>query len=218
MVIMDILKELLDKKLVVIARRIPQDKIAKCVEAVIEGGVGLIESTFDQSDKDCIAKNKLCIETMVKAANGRAIIGAGTVLNVEQVHAAYEAGAKYIISPNTNEAVIKETVKLGMISIPGAMTPTEIEQAYSWGAHIVKLFPADDLGAHYIKNVTAPLSHIPLMATGGVNPQTIPEYYAAGAKAFGTGITILKPEFVQAENYEGIKELAKAHVDVVNNL
>ena len=145
-------------------------------------------------------------------------VGAGTVLNVEQVHAAYEAGAKYIISPNTNEAVIKETVKLGMISIPGAMTPTEIEQAYSWGAHIVKLFPADDLGAHYIKNVTAPLSHIPLMATGGVNPQTIPEYYAAGAKAFGTGITILKPEYVQAENYEGIKELAKAHIDAVNSL
>ena len=215
---MDILKELLDKKLVLIARRLPQEKVAKCVEAVIDGGVRFIESTFDQSDPDCIAKNKLCIETMVKVANGRAIIGAGTVLNVEQVHAAYEAGAKYIISPNTNKAVIEETVKLGLISIPGAMTPTEIEQAYSWGAHIVKLFPADDVGLHYIKNISAPLSHIPLMATGGVNPQTIPEFYNAGAKAFGTGITILTKEYVQSENYEGIKELARAHVDAVNKL
>ena len=68
------------------------------------------------------------------------------------------------------------------------------------------------------KNVTGPLSHIPLMTTGGVSPQTIPEYYAAGAKAFGTGITILKPEYVQNENYEGIRELAKVHVDAVNNL
>lgn len=218
MAVMDILKGILDKKLVVIARRIPQDKIKKCVNAVIEGGVSLIESTFDQSDKDCIEKNKACISAMVEAADGRAIIGAGTVLNVEQVRAAYDAGAKYIISPNTNEAVIKETIKLGMISIPGAMTPTEIEQAYSWGAHIVKLFPADDMGAHYIKNVTAPLSHIPLMATGGVNPDTIPEYYQAGAKAFGTGITILKPDYVASENYEGIKELAKAHIDVIKKL
>ena len=94
-----------------------------------------------------------------------------TVLNVEQVHAAYEAGAKYIISPNTNEAVIKETVKLGLISIPGAMTPTEIEQAYSWGAHIVKLFPADDVGFHYIKNISAPLSHIPLMMPQNLSPR-----------------------------------------------
>lgn len=215
---MDILNELLEKKLVVILRRIPQDKVAKCVEAVIEGGIVFIESTFDQSDKDCIENGKRCIETIVKVANGRAIVGAGTVLNVEQVRAAYEAGAKYIVSPNTNEAVVNETLKLGMISIPGAMTPTEIEYAYSLGAHVVKLFPVGDLGAHYIKNVTAPLSHIPLMTTGNVNLQTIPEYYAAGAKAFGTGITVLTPEYVQTENYKGIRELAKAHVDAVNNL
>lgn len=218
MAVMNILEQILDKKLVVIARAIPQDKIEKCVNAVIDGGVALIESTFLQSDKDCIAKNKLCIETMVKAAKGRAVIGAGTVLNTEQVRAAYEAGAKYIISPNTNEAVIKETLKLGMISIPGAMTPTEIERAYSCGAHIVKLFPADDMGVHYIKNLKAPLSHIPLMATGGVNPDTIPEYYRAGAEAFGTGITILKPEYVADNNFEGIKELAKAHVEAIKNL
>lgn len=218
MAVMNILEQILDKKLVVIARAIPQDKIEKCVNAVIDGGVALIESTFLQSDKDCIAKNKLCIETMVKAAKGRAVIGAGTVLNTEQVRAAYEAGAKYIISPNTNEAVIKETLKHGMISIPGAMTPTEIEQAYSCGAHIVKLFPADDMGVHYIKNLKAPLSHIPIMATGGVNPETIPEYYRAGAEAFGTGITILKPEYVADNNFEGIKELAKAHVEAIKNL
>ena len=215
---MNVLNEILTKKLVVIARAIPQDKIKDCVNAVIDGGVSLIESTFCQSDKDCIEKSKLCIETMVKTANGRAIIGAGTVLNTEQVRAAYEAGAKYIISPNTNEAVIKETLKLGMISIPGAMTPTEIEQAYSYGAHIVKLFPADDMGVHYIKNLKAPLSHIPLMATGGVNPDTIPEYYKAGAEAFGTGITILKPDCVASGNFAEITRLAKAHADVIKKL
>lgn len=218
MAVMDILKEILDKKLVVIARRVPQEKIASCVNAVIDGGVCLIESTFDQSDKDCIKKNQLCIEEMVKTANGRAIIGAGTVLNAEQVRVAYEAGAKYIISPNTNQKVIEETLKLGMISIPGAMTPTEVEAAYSFGAHIVKLFPADDMGAHYIKNISAPLSHIPLMATGGANPQTILAFYQAGAKAFGTGITILRPDLVQNSDFEGIKNLAKEHIDVIKSL
>lgn len=215
---MNVLDVILSKKLVVIARAIPQDKIEDCVNAVINGGVRLIESTFCQSDENCIEKNRLCIETMVKAANGRAIIGAGTVLNTEQVRAAYDAGAKYIISPNTNEAVIKETLKLGMISIPGAMTPTEIERAYSCGAHIVKLFPADDMGVHYIKNLKAPLSHIPLMATGGVNPDTIPEYYKAGAEAFGTGVTILKPDYVANGNFDGITKLAKAHIDVITEL
>lgn len=218
MAVNDVLNEILTKKLVVIARAIPHDKIEDCVKAVTDGGVTLIESTFCQSEKDCVEKNMLCIKKMVKAANGRAIIGAGTVLNTEQVRAAYEAGAKYIISPNTNEAVIKETLRLGMISIPGAMTPTEIEQAYSYGAHIVKLFPADDMGVHYIKNLKAPLSHIPLMATGGVNPETIPEYYRAGAEAFGTGITILKPDYVADGNFEGITELARAHVDVIKKL
>lgn len=214
----EILEKLLEKKLVVIARRLPQEKVVSCVKAVIKGGVEFIESTFDQSDLNCIEKNKKCIDAMIKAADGRAYIGAGTVLTVEQVHAAYEAGAKYIISPNTNEDVIRETVKLNMISIPGAMTPTEIEKAYSYGAHIVKLFPADDVGIHYIKNITAPLSHIPLMITGGVTPQTIREYYNAGAKAFGTGITILKPDFIANDNYEGITKLAKEHVNVIKEL
>lgn len=215
---MDILKELLDNKLVVIARKMPHEKIENCVNAVIEGGVRFIESTFDQSDKDCIKKNQFCISKMVEVSNGRAFIGAGTVLNVDQVRAAYEAGAKYIISPNTNKKVIEETLKLGMISIPGAMTPTEIEKAYSYGAHIVKIFPTDDTSANYIKNILYPLSHIPLMTAGGVNPQTIPLFYEAGAVAFGTGITILRPDLVQNNDFDGIVKLAKEHVDVIKSL
>ncbi len=218
MVIVDILNKMLEKKLVVIARRVPESIIDECVNALIDGGVCFIESTFDQSAPDCIEKNKRNISKMVKSAGNRAYIGAGTVLNVKQVRAAYDAGAKYIISPNTNKSVIEETRKLGMISISGAMTPTEIEQAYSWGAHMVKLFPADDVGVHYIKNISAPLSHIPLMATGGVNPQTIPGYHSAGVKAFGTGITILTPDCIESKDYAGITMRAKAHVEAIEKL
>ena len=218
MAVMDIFSKMLEKKLVVIARRLPEDMTEGVIDAVIDGGVCFVESTFDQSAPDCIEKNMRTISKMVEAANGRAHIGAGTVLTVEQVRAAHKAGAEYIISPNTNREVIEETRKLGMISIPGAMTPTEIEQAYTWGAHIVKLFPADDMGIHYIKNITAPLSHIPLMATGGVNPDTIPEFHEAGAKAFGTGVTILTPDCIRDKNYDGIRVHAKEHVDVISAL
>lgn len=215
---MDNLKCVQENKLVVIARRIPVDKIGKCAQAVMQGGVVLMESTFDQTNPDCIGVNQRCIREIIKATDGKMLVGAGTVLNREQVRAAYEAGAKYIISPNTNPDVIEETLKLGMLSFPGAMTPTEIEKAYSLGAHMVKLFPADDLGFHYIKNLSGPLAHIPLMATGGVNPQSIPQFHELGIKAYGTGITILRQDLVAAEDYEAIAALAKEHVDAIKSL
>ena len=88
--------------------------------------------------------------------------------------------------------------------------------AWQWGADIIKLFPADDLGCHYIKNVKAPLSHIPLLATGGVNPDTIPLFLEAGAVGVGTGISIAKPELIAARDFDGIADLARAHVEAVH--
>ena len=105
-----------------------------------------------------------------------------------------------------------------MASIPGAMTPSEIKRAYALGADIVKLFPADDLGYHYIQNLNGPLPHIPIMATGGVNPETIPEFLSRGMVAVGTGITIFRPDLVATEDYEGIKALAAAHIAAINNV
>ena len=215
---MNELQMVLDNKLVVIARRIPVEKLGKCAQAVLEGGCVLMESTFDQANPDCIQENKRCIREIIRATEGKMLVGAGTVLNREQVRAAYEAGARYIISPNTNPEVVEETLKLGMLSFPGAMTPTEIEHAHALGAHMVKLFPADDVGYHYIKNLAGPLPHIALMATGGVNPQTIPLFHAVGIKAYGTGITILRQDLVAAEDYAGITALTKEHVEAIRNL
>ena len=102
-----------------------------------------------------------------------------------------------------------------MFSIPGAMTPSEICAAWKAGADIVKLFPADDVGFHYIQNLKGPLPHIPLMATGGVNPNTIPQFLSAGISACGTGITVLKKNFIANCNYEAIRDLAKMHKEAV---
>jgi len=202
-------------KFVAIARRVPLDVIVDVAKAAYQGGVCLMEITFDQSAADPIGNTKAAIQRVVNELGDKMWIGAGTVLTVEQVQAAAEAGAKYIISPNTNKAVIQETKKLGLVPIPGAMTPSEITDAWDLGAEIIKLFPADDLGYHYIKNILAPLSHISLMATGGVNPDTIPKFFEAGCKMLGAGITIFKPELIKARDYEGIKKLARAHMDAV---
>ena len=212
---MDVIEELKRTRLMVLARGVPKDVLLKAVAAIEEAGVTVFESTFDHRRADCVAENAEKIAALVGAFGGRMAIGAGTVLTVEEVRAAHAAGATFIVSPDSYPVVIAVTKLLGMASIPGAMTPTEIKRAYALGADIVKLFPADDLGYHYIQNLKGPLPHIPLMATGGVNPQTIPEFLSRGILAVGTGITVFRPDLVTAEDYEGIKRLAKEHVDAI---
>ena len=189
---MDAIEELKKTRLMVLARGVPKDVLLKAVAAIEEAGVTVFESTFDHRRADCVAENAEQIAALVGAFGGRMAIG--------------------------DPEGIAETKRLGMVSIPGAMTPTEIKRAYALGADIVKLFPADDLGYHYIQNLKGPLPHIPLMATGGVNPQTIPEFLSRGILAVGTGITVFRPDLVAAEDYEGIKALAKEHVDAIRKV
>ncbi len=212
---MDVIDRLRKHRLMVLARGIEKDVLVKTVCAIADAGVTVFESTFDHRRTDCVSENAEKIAALVAALGDRMAIGAGTVLTVEEVRAAYDAGASFIVSPDTDPDVIAETKRLGIASIPGAMTPSEIKRAYALGADIVKLFPADDLGYHYIQNLKGPLPHIPLMATGGVNPQTIPEFLSRGILAVGTGITIFRPDLVAANDYEGIKALAREHVDAI---
>ncbi len=204
-------------RLMVLARGVRKDVLLKAVGAIADAGVTVFESTFDHRHENCIEENAEKIAALVAAYGDRMSVGSGTTLTVEEVRAAHEAGASFIVSPDSDPDVIAETKRLGMASIPGAMTPTEIKRAHALGADIVKLFPADDLGYHYIQNLMGPLPHIPLMATGGVNPETIPEFLSRGILAVGTGITIFRPDLVAAEDYDGIKALAKAHIEAIRN-
>ena len=211
----DAIETLKRDRLMVLARGIPKNVLLKGVAAIADAGVTVFESTFDHRRDDCTAENAEKIAALVAEFGGRMSIGAGTVLSVEEVRAAHDAGATFIVSPDSDPEVIAETKRLGMASIPGAMTPTEIKRAYALGADIVKLFPADDLGYHYIQNLKGPMPHIPLMATGGVNPETIPEFLSRGIMAVGTGITIFRPDLVAAEDYDGIAALARAHIEAI---
>ena len=131
---------------------------------------------------------------------GRILVGAGTVLNATEAANAIAAGAKFIISPITNIETIIKTKQLGAVSIPGAFTPTEIFTAYSGGGDIIKVFPGSS-GPGFIKEVLAPLPHIPLMPTGGINLGNIQEFKKAGAVAFGVGKSLVDTKQKINEEY-----------------
>ena len=210
-----VVEELKKTRFMVLARGVPTDVLVKGVAAIREAGVTVFESTFDHRLENCIEENAEKIAALKAAFGDTMKIGAGTVLSAEEARAAHDAGATFIVSPDSDPAVIAETKRLGMASIPGAMTPTEIKRAWALGADVVKLFPADDLGYHYIQNLKGPLPHIPLMATGGVNPETIPEFLGRGILAVGTGITVFRPDLVQTCDYAAIKDLAAEHIAAI---
>lgn len=211
-----VLDKILAGKIVAIVRGIPSTQIVGLATALEKGGVTCIEVTFDQSSEEK-AKDTLASIRAIKAALGdRVCVGAGTVMTADQVRQAVEAGAEYMISPNVDEEVIRETKRLDKVSIPGAMTPTEAAFAYKCGADIVKMFPAGILGANYIKAVKAPLKHIPLTAVGNVNVDNCAEFIKAGAVGVGVGGSLVSAKLVAEGKFDEITATAKAYVAALN--
>ncbi len=204
-----IIEEIRKHKVIVILRRVPGEKLLPLAEALTGAGIRLIEVTFDHSAPDYRhttgeAIARLCAHFPMLS------VGAGTVLDAEDVACAAEHGASYIISPDTCAEVIAETRRRGLVSIPGAFTPSEITAAYRLGADFVKVFPSDVGGAAYIRAVKAPLSHIPLLAVGGVDERTIPAFLAAGAEGFGVGSGIVDKKALADGDYAAIAKRAAA--------
>ena len=211
----DVIKKTLEKKIVVIVRGVFGEDCVKLAQALYEGGIELLEVTFDQSKPEAFSRTTDTIRQLVKALGDKMIFGAGTVTSVELVHMAKEAGAQFIVSPDTNEQVIRATVEAGMVSMPGAMTPTEIVSAHSYGADFVKLFPIGNLGASYLKAVKAPLNHIKMLAVGNVTEKNIGEYIAAGADGAGVGGQLVNKEWIANGEFDKITALAKEFVENV---
>ena len=196
----------LSQKIIAIVRGVYGENILRLGEALLAGGIRMIEVTFDQTgDPEETAK---AIRDLSAHFSGEILPGAGTVMNEAQVRLAKEAGAAYIISPNVEEAVIRETKKLGMLSFPGALTPTEIVHAHDLGADLVKIFPVSTLGASYIKAVKAPLKHIGVMAVGGVNEENAGEFIKAGAQGVGVGGNLVNRALVEAGRFDEITKTA----------
>lgn len=203
-----------EHKIVAIARRVPVDRILPTAEALHEGGIRLMEITFDQADPECLRVTPRMIEALA-ARFPDMLIGAGTVMTKEQARAAADAGARFALAPNIDPDVIDEALKQAMVAIPGALTPTEVAYAHKLGAGMVKLFPAGDLGTGYLKSLRGPLPHIPLMAVGGVDLTNLSDFFKAGAKAAGIGSNIVNNKLIADGRYSELTKLAQAYVNLV---
>ena len=208
--------ELLKKhRFVGIFRHIPPQYALEAAKAMYDGGIRIFEITFDPSQNTTTQQTCSIIHQLREHFGSDVSVGAGTVLTVATAEAAFNAGAEFIVAPCTNADVIRYTKEKGMLSIPGAYTPTEIMTAYELGADVVKIFPILPDGEAYLKNVISPLSHIPFMITGGINPNTIEKFLATGPVAVAAGATIVTKELVEKGDFETIRNNALAHTSKI---
>jgi 2-dehydro-3-deoxyphosphogluconate aldolase/(4S)-4-hydroxy-2-oxoglutarate aldolase len=179
-------------------------------EAVLEGGIDCVEITMT------VANALRAIEAIADRHGDRILLGAGTVLDPETARACMLAGAQFFVTPALNHKTIAMARRYSRPIFPGALTPTEILTAWEAGADGVKVFPCNALGgAKYIKSIKAPLPHIDLIPTGGVNLETIGDFLAAGSTAVGVGSELIDAQSVATGNYPVVTERARKFREIV---
>ena len=211
----DVIKLIDSEKIIVIVRGIEKKDLIPLAKSMYGGGIRLLEVTYSANGSVTDEETADSIKLLADYFGDKMVIGAGTVLTEKQVELTYNAGGKFIISPDTYDKVIKKSVELGLVSMPGALTPTEIQTANRLGADYVKLFPITNLGVGYLKAVKAPLSHVKLLAVGGVDENNMSDYLSAGINGFGIGSNIVNKNLIKSGNFEKITDLARKYVKVV---
>jgi len=207
-----IIANVLGHKIIAIVRGADPDSVVRIGQALADGGINMIEVTFDQKSTDNYAATLNSIRALNTAFGGKVLVGAGTVLSVEQLKLAKEAGAGYMITPSVDTEVIRYCRKLDMAALPGALTPSEAVAAWNAGADFVKIFPAGGLGPSYIKSIKAPLSHIPLIAVGGVSEKNIGDFLRAGCVGAGCGGPLVRKDLIAEGRFDELTELAEKFV------
>lgn len=202
---MNVLENMEKHKIVAIVRLDDLSTAQHITEALVEGGIRAIEFTL--TNPDAVAT----IAAMRKSVDATVAIGAGSVIASDQVRAVADAGAQFVVSPVSKCEVIAACAEHGLPAMPGAFTPTEIQQAWEWGASVVKVFPANHLGLRYIKDVKAPLPHLRLMPTGGVNADNIREFLDLGAFAVGVGSSLINNDAVSDRDWKRLRENAERY-------
>lgn len=211
-----IIKEIYEKKIIAIFRGINATKCADAVNALCNGGITMAEVTFDPEEISCAYKNTVeSIHNIAALQKKQIFVGAGTVIRAEQVVLAYNAGAQYIITPNTDREIISLAKKLGMVVISGAYTATEVNEAYNAGADFVKIFPAAEAGSSYFRAIRGPLSHIPLIAVGGIDTDNARAFLDAGAIGIGIGSNLVDKKLIEKKEYAALTALAQKYVESI---
>lgn len=196
-------------KLFGVIRADSMEQALMAARAAHRGGLRLIEVTFSVPDAPQVI-------SLLREELPGSMVGAGTVLRVEQARAAAEAGAEFVVAPDTNPEVVRFCKDRGVLACPGAATPTEIMTALRLGADLVKVFPAGLLGGPaYLRALREPLAGVRLVATGGVNAENAAEYLAAGAFAVGMGGEIFARAALAAGDVDAVERAARECVAAV---
>ncbi|MFH1428126.1 MAG: bifunctional 4-hydroxy-2-oxoglutarate aldolase/2-dehydro-3-deoxy-phosphogluconate aldolase [Candidatus Margulisiibacteriota bacterium] len=195
-----------------IIRNVPSDSFEGTIEAAITGGLTTIEITLNTPGALKLIKTVACkYSTTIN-------LGAGTVCTLAETEAAISAGASFIVSPLTDLSMIAFCKEKNIPIFPGALTPTEIYNAYQAGATMIKVFPVSIMGGpEYIKQLKGPFDNIQLLACGGVRPGNLAAHFKAGASAVAVGNTVFNPEWMLNEEYNKISESAHSFVEAYND-
>jgi 2-dehydro-3-deoxyphosphogluconate aldolase / (4S)-4-hydroxy-2-oxoglutarate aldolase len=199
----EIRNKILERKVVAVVRMKNPDQLLKVINALMVGGVSGIELTMT------IPNTIQAIETANKEFGNDILLGVGSVTNSQVAIDAINAGAKFVVSPIYKPEVVDSVIAKNLVVIPGAFTPTEIQNAYEQGADFVKIFPADNLGMSFIKSIKAPLPHLKVIPTGGVTLDNAIDWIKYGASAVGVGSALVDNKAIENENYSQLTENAK---------
>lgn len=196
-----------DTRIIVIVRGVDTKAMVPLAEALYEGGIRVMEVTLNTEGAFD------SIRHLQHKVGDRMWIGAGTVLDIEDAKRAIAAGAQFIVTPNMEEDVIRFCGELNIPIYPGALTPTEIVKAWKAGAPAVKIFPSASIGMAYIKELQGPLSHIPMVAVGGVNADNIRRFMEIGCYAVGIGGSLVDKSAIRNEKWDRITQDAQSLTD-----
>ena len=206
----EVLEKIKELGLLAVIRGASPELTVKMVEALIAGGVLGIEITYSTPNAEDV------VRTLCGKLGDRIMLGMGTLTKLEQAECAKEAGASFLVSPICEPELVKSMVASGLLTMAGALTPTEVFQAYQLGTDVVKLFPGSLGGPAYVKALKGPFPYIPMMPTGGVNAGNMAEWFASGVVAVGAGSELCPPQLAKEGRFDEITKRAAEFIQVVS--
>jgi len=203
----DVLNRIVDAKVVAVIRGPSEELTIKMVAALIKGGITAIEITYSTPNAAKVVK------TLGKKYGDQITLGMGTLIEPAQTLEAKEAGACFLVSPVCDLVLGKAMIDTGLAVMIGALTPTEVLQAFRLGSDVVKIFPGSLLGPSYVKALKGPFPQIPIMPTGGVSAANVAEWFAAGVIAVGAGSELCPPQLAKEGKFDEITVRAKEFME-----
>jgi 2-dehydro-3-deoxyphosphogluconate aldolase/(4S)-4-hydroxy-2-oxoglutarate aldolase len=205
----EILEKVKELGLLAVIRGPSADLTVQMVDALVEGGVKGIEITYSTPDAEGVVRR------LALKYGESILLGMGTLTKAEQAASAKAAGAMFLVSPVCEDELVKAMVASGLLTMAGALTPTEVLKAYTIGVDVVKIFPGSLGGPAYIKALKGPFPYIPMMPTGGVNATNAADWFAAGVVAVGAGSELCPPQLAKEGKFAEISQRAIEFVKVI---